>query len=167
MSFNKNLFPIDALTDIGERLLTLGETISVAESVTSGLLQAAFSTVENASKFYQGGITAYNLGQKSRHLNVEPIHAENCNCVSEETTREMAENVCNLFHSQWGIAVSGYAVPVPESGQQLYAYYSICHSKNVVLSTKVVPDEQDPQKVQLFYVNSILTDFRDFLKNTF
>ncbi|MDB5207130.1 MAG: CinA family protein [Flavisolibacter sp.] len=66
------------------------ETIAVAESVTSGLLQAALSQAIDVSKFYQGGITAYNLGQKYEHLNVESIHAQKCDCISEQVAGDMA-----------------------------------------------------------------------------
>lgn len=53
----------------------------------------------NAAQFYQGGIMAYNIGQKYRHLFVEPIHAGICNCVSEKIAREMALNSCKMFNS--------------------------------------------------------------------
>ena len=89
------LFDKSQLKKIHALLVKRKETIAVAESVTSGLLQAAFSQAEDASAFYQGGITAYNLGQKYRHLKVEPIYADNCYCVSQKVSNEMADNVCD------------------------------------------------------------------------
>lgn len=47
---------------IRDLLISRRQTISVAESVTSGHLQAALSSADNAMEFYQGGITAYNAG---------------------------------------------------------------------------------------------------------
>lgn len=40
-------------------MMTTGETVAVAESVTSGMLQLAFSQMPNASMFYKGGMTAF------------------------------------------------------------------------------------------------------------
>ncbi len=87
---------------IKDNLLQSKQTISVAESVTAGLLQSVISSGENASLFFQGGITVYNLGQKCRHLSIDPIHGSDCNCVSEKISQDMALNVCKLFISDWG-----------------------------------------------------------------
>ena len=57
------LIDVDVVNFIREALVKREETISVAESVTSGLIQAALSQAIDASKFYQEGITAFNIGQ--------------------------------------------------------------------------------------------------------
>src|SRR6478736_19122 len=109
------IFNDNALKKIGKKLIESKQTIAVGESVTSGLLQFAFSSIPDASKFYQGGITAYNIGQKYAHLKVEPIHALSVNCVSQSVATEMAINASKLFRSHWGIGVTGYATPETES----------------------------------------------------
>jgi PncC family amidohydrolase len=154
----KELFDKNAIEAIRNYLLEHQETIAVAESVTSGFIQAAFSTAEEASQFYQGGITAYNVGQKFRHLRVEPVEALACNCVSEKIAQEMALHVCDLFHSQWGMGITGYAAPVPESDNKLYAYYAIAHKNRIISTRKVTAKKGDSVKVQLFYVNETLSD---------
>lgn len=58
------LYDEDIVNDIKDLLADRKETLSVAESVTAGHLQAAFSSALEATKFFQGGITAYNAGQK-------------------------------------------------------------------------------------------------------
>ena len=144
------------LTQIGKRLLAKKQTVAVAESVTSGLLQFAFSSMENAADFYQGGITAYNIAQKFKHLTVEPLHALSVNCVSAKVAEQMAKNVCDQFTSDWGIAVTGYATPVPESGNKLFAYYCIVYKNKVRSKGKIVCEKQEPTLVQMGYVNFIL-----------
>lgn len=142
---------------VKEALVKLNQTIAVAESVTAGHLQVALASAENASQFFQGGITAYNLGQKARHLKIEPIHAELHNCVSEKIAREMAINVISLFSSDWGVAVTGYAAPLPErSINELFAYYAIVFRKKVIKEETIQAQKDDPLKVQVFYVNTIL-----------
>ena len=69
---------------IRQHLVQTKQTIAVAESVTAGHLQAALSSGEEASHYFQGGITAYNAGQKTRHLNIEPVYAIAVNCVAEK-----------------------------------------------------------------------------------
>ena len=133
-----------------------GQTVAVAESVTAGLVQLSFAQAEMASDFFQGGITVYNIGQKYKHLQVEPIHALQCNCVSLKVTTEMALHVRNLFNSQWGIGITGYATPVPESGNKIFAYYAIANEKKLVSKGKLIPDKKNPFEVQLFYTRSVI-----------
>ncbi len=140
------------------------ETIAVAESVTSGLLQLALAQAEKAAEFYQGGISVYNLGQKYRHLKVEPIHAQAVDCVSEKVSREMAINVCSLFNSDWGIGITGYATPVPESGGKLFAFYAIAHKGKIVHKAKLTAREGDALSIQLKYVNTIIEQLLKQLK---
>src|SRR5215471_19316107 len=107
-------FQTISIRTIGEHMIRRKETVAVAESVTAGQLQLLFSTLPNADEFFQGGITVYNLGQKTRQLNIDPIHAQSCNSVSEKIATDMATNVAKKFVSDWGIGVTGYASPVPE-----------------------------------------------------
>lgn len=158
------MFNATVIQEIKDHLIQDRQTIAVAESVTSGFLQAALSSAENASKFFQGGITVYNLGQKARHLKIEPIHAESCNCVSEKIAEQMALEVTSLFSSQWGIAITGYATPMPEcSIENPYAYYAISFENKIVALQKVSTESGDPKDVQIFYVNKILADFNALL----
>ena len=145
-------------------LIARHETIAVAESVTSGLLQLALSTAENAVDFYQGGLTAYNIGQKSRHLMVEPVHALAFNSVSEKIAVEMALNVCPFFSSDWGVGITGYASPVPESKQKLFAWYAISCRGCLVLSKKLSPKKDDAFRIQQLYVTSVLKDLAGCFK---
>ena len=47
------------LKRIAQRFNENKENIAVAESVTAGLLQNAFSQMPDASTFFEGGMTAY------------------------------------------------------------------------------------------------------------
>lgn len=134
------LFSKEKLDDIAARLIKRQQTIAVAESVTSGLLQVAFSGAQDASCFFQGGITAYHAGQKYRHLLVEPIWATACDCVSEEVSAQMARGVCQMFRSHYGIAITGYATPVPEKDiMELHAWIAVCLDGEMLVSEKILP----------------------------
>ncbi|MCS4302564.1 CinA family protein [Chryseobacterium sp. BIGb0232] len=110
MEFQKNL-----LDYISHCLMTADETISVAESVTSGCLQLAFSQMPNASLLYKGGMTTYTLPEKVRLLKVNKKEAEECECVSENVAKTMALQVANLFESDWLVYFyNGLLYPNPQ-----------------------------------------------------
>ena len=150
---NETNFPI------GKKLLHRKESVCVAESVTAGLLQHTLSAIPDAALFFQGGITAYNLGQKARHLKVEPLHAQEVNCVSQQVAEQMALSALELFAADWSIAVTGYASPVPASANKLFAFYAIAHRGRIRKKGKLRSVEKDPQKVQEAYVNTLLKHF--------
>lgn len=92
--------------------LMLGDprlTLAVAESLTGGWLQARITAIEGASEFFLGGMTAYSLEQKVRHLHVGRARAQAVNSVSEAVAREMARGACDLFKAKVGVATTGYA----------------------------------------------------------
>lgn len=151
--------------ELGKTLLQKKETIAVAESVTSGLLQFEFSTIPDASQFFQGGITAYNIGQKYKHLQVEPIHATSTNCVSQKVAIEMALHICQLFSSHWGIAITGYASPVPESNHKIYSFFAISYKNKIVGKGKIIPTNKEPKLVQREYVLTIMDKLLQLMKN--
>jgi PncC family amidohydrolase len=109
---------------IKEFMLKRGETISVAESLTSGYLQAHMSAVAGSSKYFAGGITAYNIDMKVKFLNVDRANAETCDCVSEQTAIEMAKGVVELFDTDYGVATTGY-VDKENSKGMAHAYFAI------------------------------------------
>lgn len=145
------------LNDIKDHLLAFKETLAVAESVTSGHLQAAFSAAKEAMNFFQGGITTYNLGQKCRHLSIEPIHAEKCDCISEEVARQMALKSTELFLSNFGIGITGYATKVPEKeADVLFSYFAIAYNKEIIHSGKIISKKESSVEVQVDYSNQVI-----------
>ncbi len=137
------LYDEKLINKIKESFTERKQTISVAESVTAGHLQAALSSAVEASQFFQGGITAYNLGQKARHLDVDPIHAEETNCVAEKVARQMALRVAEMFTSHYSIAITGYATKMPEKGlNDLFAWFAISHNNKIVLCERITTDKE-------------------------
>ncbi len=89
-------------------------TLAVAESLTSGRLQARIGAVSGASEFFLGGVTAYSLDEKVRHLGVDRAEAGAVNGVSGRVAEQMARGACVLFGSDLGVATTGYAEPSAE-----------------------------------------------------
>jgi nicotinamide-nucleotide amidase len=89
-------------------------TLAVAESLTCGRIQARIGAISGASEFFLGGITAYSLEEKVRHLGVDRAAASTVNSVSRAVAEQMARGVCVLFGADLGIATTGYAEPSPQ-----------------------------------------------------
>ncbi len=91
-------------------------TLAVAESLTCGQVQARIGAISGASGFFLGGITAYSLEQKVRHLGVDRAAAAVVNSVSAAVAEQMARGACELFRSHAAVATTGYAEPSPADG---------------------------------------------------
>jgi nicotinamide-nucleotide amidase len=101
-------------------------TLAVAESVTCGRLQARIGAISGASQFFLGGLTAYTIPQKVRHLGVDRAQAEHVDAVSPEIAGQMARGACAFFGSDIAVATTGYAEPVPERGvTQPFAFWAL------------------------------------------
>jgi PncC family amidohydrolase len=157
------IFERAVLERIRKKLLKNKVRVAVAESVTGGLIQFAFSNMPDATQFFQGGICAYNLGQKYKHLNVEPIHAQEVNCVSSQVAGEMAMNVSKMFNSNYGIGVTGFATPVPESNNNIYAFFSIIKNNREIRRGKINIKKAEATLAQQIFTNKILSIFSKIL----
>ena len=114
---------VDAV-ELRRHMVALNKSLAVAESLTCGHLQAILGSASGASDFFHGGVTAYNLDQKVRHLGVDRTHAEAVDCVSERVATEMARGCCDLFDADYGVSTTGYAEPT-DNGEPPYAYTAI------------------------------------------
>lgn len=160
------LYREEIINSVKDILADKEETIAVAESVTAGHLQAAFSAGMEASKYFQGGITVYNLGQKTRHLHIDPILAMKVNCVAEKIASDMAVEVSKMFLSDYGIGITGYASIVPECEEEgIFAYFSLSYNQEIVLADRVTSTADQPYEVQVDYANQVIQKLYDYLKS--
>ncbi|MDD3179019.1 MAG: CinA family protein [Opitutaceae bacterium] len=119
--------------DFGQELkqLLLREprwTLAAAESLTCGRVQARIGAVSGASNFFLGGLTAYSLDQKVRHLGVDRVHAESVCGVSQRVAEEMARGASALFGSDLAVGTTGYAEAAAERGVRTpLAWWALWH----------------------------------------
>jgi nicotinamide-nucleotide amidase len=113
-------------------------TLAVAESITCGHLQARIGAVSGASEFFLGGITAYTIDEKMRHLGVDRATAEAVNSVSATVAEQMARGACVLFGSDFALATTGYAEPFdlaqgkPSAEREIaapFAWWALAHAQ--------------------------------------
>jgi PncC family amidohydrolase len=94
-----------------KEILTKNElTISVAESCTSGNLQALLTSISGSSEYFEGGITVYNIDQKVKHLGVDRKVAEPVDCVSQEVADQMALGCSKLFETRIAISIDIFSI---------------------------------------------------------
>ena len=152
---------------IGQSLVDSNESISVAESVTSGCLQLAFSQMSNAFLFYKGGITTYSVSEKIKLLKITEDSAVECDGVSENVAQEMAINVAMLFDTDWGIATTGYCKPVRNSCYKVYAYFSFSYKGQIIGTKKLeLHDKTQQLSAQLYFSEFILGCFKSHLNQS-
>ncbi len=104
------------LSDILESLVSRGENISVAESLTGGGLAQAFTSLPGSSQIFKGSVTAYQSEVKSSLLKLPVELISEFGVVSEEVAAAMAAGVKDLMGSTWAISTTGVAGPGPADG---------------------------------------------------
>jgi len=93
---------------LGALLLKKGQTLSVLESMTGGLILDELSNESGSSAWLRGGAVAYTLSAKQRFgVALEPGVSE----VSGEAALEMATRARAFFGSDWAISTTGVAGP--------------------------------------------------------
>jgi|SRR5690625_4123620 len=103
--------------DVINALVMAGHTVATAESLTGGLLCAAFTDVPGSSAAVRGGLVAYATDVKARTLGVGEDLLRRYGAVSSETAAAMADGARGLFGADVGIATTGVAGPDSQEGR--------------------------------------------------
>ncbi len=94
-----------------------GKSVSVAESLTGGLLASALVDTPGASEVFCGGVVAYTIAAKREVLGVSE-EALAHGVVSQEVAIAMAQGALELFGSDYAISTTGVAGPGPQEGME-------------------------------------------------
>ncbi len=98
--------------NIVEHLIEKKYTLSVAESLTGGLVCSMICEVPGASQVLLEGIVAYTNQSKISRLGVKDKTLNDFTAVSEQTASEMAQGVRKNLNSTIGISTTGLAGPL-------------------------------------------------------
>lgn len=91
-------------------------TLATAESLTGGELGATITSIPGASKFYLGGVVAYDTAMKPALLDVPKALIAEYTVVSAEIAEAMALGIQKRTRADWVVAVTGVAGPDPQEG---------------------------------------------------
>lgn len=161
-----DIFNLKTINEVCQLLKDNKQTVAVAESCTAGLIQNAFSQANEAMTIFQGGMTVYNLGQKAKHLHVNPIFAQASDSVSNEVAEKMALEVAAAFNAEIGLAITGYAQPSKTIGiTECFAYIAIAQEAEIVLSKRVSGDEEKSLfENQCIFTKKVIEELLTFLQ---
>ncbi len=96
---------------VGQLLTERGETLSVAESCTGGLIGHRLTEVAGSSRYFLEGAVTYSNEAKIRTLGVSEDLLIKYGAVSAETAEAMAIGMRNHTASDYAISVTGIAGP--------------------------------------------------------
>jgi nicotinamide-nucleotide amidase len=99
--------------DLVGRLTFSGETVAVAESLTGGLVAAAFTDVPGASLVLRGGVVSYATDVKAQVLGVDEALLARAGSVDAEVAEQMASGARSLMGATYGLSTTGVAGPDP------------------------------------------------------
>ncbi len=113
--FTKVLSAIGKTTDdqIAELLKKSKTSLSVAESLTGGLVSSRLTNIPGSSEFFIGGSVCYHNRVKVIDVGVPANVISKNGPVSKETAIAMAEGIRKHMRTDIGLAVTGAAGPKP------------------------------------------------------
>lgn len=123
-------------TELIGHLTERGLSVSIAESLTGGLLCAALTEAPGASAVIRGGVVAYATDLKSSMLGVSQELLASRGAVDPDVALEMAAGVAHQLGSDIGLSTTGVAGPEPQDGKAVGTVFIAC-----VWGTKRVVEE--------------------------
>ncbi len=107
--FTKDDRPLEEI--VGVMLRAGNKTVALAESCTGGLISKRITEISGSSAYFEGAFVSYSNRWKEKLLGVSEGTLVAHGAVSEETAREMAENVREKAGTDIGLSVTGIAGP--------------------------------------------------------
>jgi nicotinamide-nucleotide amidase len=96
---------------IAARLKARGETISIAESSSGGLLSAALLAVPGASAYFLGGAVVYTAKARVLLMDLPREAVAGMRSSSEPYAMLLARTARERFSATWGLSETGAAGP--------------------------------------------------------
>jgi nicotinamide-nucleotide amidase len=96
---------------VGDLLRARHASLSVAESVTGGLLGGRITSVPSSSDYFRGGFVVYSNEMKTKLLGVPAEMLAEHTAVSELVAKAMAEGAKARTSSDYAVSMTGYAGP--------------------------------------------------------
>ena len=152
---------------IKKHLIQQSYKLAIAESLSSGNIQAKIGGISGASSFFEGGLTVYSVEQKVKILKIDKAHAVQVNSVSKRVAREMAMGVCRVFNTEIGISTTGYAEPYPAMKiKNAFAYFCVWDNvkQRIILENKVNLLEDSRIANQQFLTETVIVQLAECFK---
>ena len=96
---------------ISKLLRARGQTLSIAESCTGGLISDRITNVPGSSVYFEGSVVCYSNRVKAGQLHIPLKTIERFGAVSSEIAKRMAQGIRKTFHTEFGLSTTGLAGP--------------------------------------------------------
>lgn len=153
--------------EINEMLWREHKTLSTAESCTAGRIASVITAVPGSSNYYKGGLICYADEVKEEILHVDAKVIEEQTAVCEEVVKQMIVGANELFHSDYSVAISGYAGPGgPDGGKSgvIVGTIWIAVGSNEKIVTRMIEEDNGRDKNLATATSVAMHMLRDFLK---
>ncbi|MDO3695452.1 CinA family nicotinamide mononucleotide deamidase-related protein [Wenyingzhuangia sp. chi5] len=100
---------------IQQYLTTHHQTLALAESCTGGKMASDITEKSGVSKFFLGGVVAYNALLKQNILGVSKNTIDTHTVVSKEVAKEMVLGIQKITGADYAIATTGNAGPTTDN----------------------------------------------------
>src|ERR1700748_1002400 len=97
--------------EIAERPKARGETVSIAESSSGGLLSAALLAIPGASAYFVSGAVVYTPRARATLMDIPKRDVVGMRSASEPYALLLAKTARERFGTTWGLSETGAAGP--------------------------------------------------------
>lgn len=116
----------DIVDTLASLLLSAKKSLAVGESCTGGLISKRITDRPGSSRYFRGGIIAYDVETKSGVLGIEKKIIATKGVVSQEVASLLAERSAGLMNADFGIGITGVAGP--GVGSDDVPVGTVCHA---------------------------------------
>lgn len=153
--------------EINEMMWRNHKTLATAESCTAGRVASVITAVPGSSNYYKGGLVCYADEIKIQLLKVDADVIAEKTPVCEEVVRQMVIGANELFHTDYAVAISGFAGPGgPDGGRSgviVGTIWIAVGTKDDVVTTMI--EEDNGRDKNLASATSVAMHLlRDYLK---
>ena len=115
-------------------------TVATAESCTGGLVAAKITSVSGSSSVISFSMVTYSNEVKIKKLGVSSKTIDEFGAISEQTAKEMAENIRRLADADIGVGVTGVAGPSMSEGKAVgTVFIAVSTDKNTTVEQLKAP----------------------------
>jgi nicotinamide-nucleotide amidase len=145
---------------VGAMLVKRSATLSVAESLTGGLLGQRITSIAGSSKYFVGGFLVYSEQMKEQLLGVDPAFIAEHTAVSEQVACAMADCARRQTGSTYAVSITGEAGPESSTGAPVGTVFIAISSPTEPTESRRLQLPGDRARVRVFSAQAAL----DFLR---
>ncbi len=130
---------------VGYYLQMRGQTLSIAESCTGGMVSQRITSVPGSSRHFLGGAVVYDNSLKSSLADVPPLMIAEHGAVSRQVAEALAEGIRKRCKSSLGVGVTGIAGPAGGTEEKPVGlvFHAVSDGKSTDVIERHFPGDRD------------------------